>query len=206
VSNIVTQTQEVGTWYRRPVTLCRHVAALLRTTAQSGSHNTEVKVLFIKSTTSKLKPAFEQGDDVAEENVGIVVGIKHVTDDNFSYWTYEWWGNERWNYWRSRQYCKAIMLFCNHIDHHKGFDLYYDGVNLDESIMARLQEGLIMPAEALATKHWRHGAWWIRAYTLSDNPQADETSEYAAVLALYDRMPLDALITNAAVFLEEETP
>ncbi len=179
-STHMTATDYHVRWYKSPELLCQRVADL----HQSGAR---VQVHFVKSGGSDLAAASKEDKDSSrsggprppDRTVCLVLDIAHRTSDNVNYHTYERWEAQPWNYWRSRFYLKALILFCDRAQ--EQYKLQYTGTQLDDDEFTALITGTILPATVIGRV--RAGRmWYPEDFLCSDSPKAEEIDELPTFL------------------------
>lgn len=179
-STQITATDHHVRWYKSPDLVCQRVADLHKSGAR-------VRVHFVKSRGSSLATASKEDRDTSRSGgsrppdryVCLVLDIEHRTADNVNYHTYERWEAQPWNYWRSRFYLKALILFCDRAQ--ERYKVQYTGTQLDDDEFTALINGAILPATVIGRV--RAGSmWYPEDFLCSDSPKAEEIDELPTFL------------------------
>lgn len=140
-------------------------------------HNARrVRVLFVAEngiTLEALAKAKRDGDEVASENIGVVIEKEFVIND-INYTSFEVWESERWNYWRCRYCLKAMMMFCEKTG------VPYDGITLPKNSIRELFYGNSMAKDIIT----RYDLWYPDTM-LWDDPQNLERDELETIKKYY---------------------
>jgi hypothetical protein len=174
--------ERTGNWYKNVTGIAQHILNL-------RIEGKIPEVLFLSDGSDK-SIAFEKGDNTTPVQVGIAISIQEIVPhSDRTYRRYEFYGVERWNYWRSRYDLKHLCKFLEAIGGSSG----YRGVTLTQVGLSSVTGQKMHIAHALE-KHNQRSAWYPEDYIL-DNPNVGkETSELHAVNEEYLKSTLPSLV------------
>lgn len=145
----------------------------------------------MRRQNAQFSDAYEKGDAVKEEPIGIVIESEEKTREGRKFSVYELWDFERWNYAKCRLYFKALVLWLE-----KAMQLRllrFHGIEWQRDILRGVLSGDLLLVEAIKARPFG-SVWYPDDY--ADSPgrsvKSKEAAELPLVLETYRECRLDA--------------
>lgn len=169
-------------WYKCPDAFCARVV-------ERRAIDPQIHVRFIRDAKPQPRLRALLGQDKLD--MGIIIEDEHVPIAGATFRTYERGEEHAWDYWKTRFFYKAVILFCDQAQERYG--LQYSGDLLSPEAFVDLTEGTLLPVEAL--RDGVRGHWNPWEYASATYPSgARDSDELPKVQGLFRQLKLDAYL------------
>lgn len=172
-------------WYKSPYRFLKRLLEL----EHLGKR---YRVIFLRGSDSDFERAYRKGDNVDAERIGILIEIENNSLSGTSFYTYETWDFERWNYYKTRRYYKILVLFLDKVNRYKMSNRFI-GRELNQQDLYELALGKVLPVSVLK-KNSFGSVWYPEDYVNDSYSQTREKDELHEIENLFKREKLYELL------------